>query len=162
MNEVEIRIFYYFKIWLVKLWVWICILTVTIGTRNKIQGQFIIFSLFPHFFLFELNGVLESILRKMTHWLNRTVRVSKGNMKGVKTKPLTKTKEHVLKQTLLLLSLFIVNPENCKRILSQKYKVVSKNHSFWQNNLLYVEDPLSKKWFHYSDYGILKHGFKVF
>ena len=38
---------YYFKIWLVKLWVWICILTVTIGTRKKIQGQFIIFSLFP-------------------------------------------------------------------------------------------------------------------
>ena len=28
-------------------WVWICILTVTIGTKKKIQGQFIIFSLFP-------------------------------------------------------------------------------------------------------------------
>ena len=115
--------------------------------RDQKQNSRSIYHLFsfPHFFLFELNGVLESILRKMTHRLNRTVRVSKGNMKGVKTKPLTKTKEHVLKQTLLLLSLFIVNPENCKRILSQKYKVVSKNHSFWQNNLLYVEDPLSKK-----------------
>ena len=93
---------YYFKIWLVKLnWVWICILTVTIGTRKKIQGQFIIFSLFPLWI--KRSSRINS---KIERWLipqigkSKSKRPFKGDMKGVKTKPFTKTGELVFKQTI--------------------------------------------------------------
>ena len=132
--------------------------------RDQKQNSRSIYHLFSFFLIFSL-------------WIKRSSRINsteddsltKSNCSSLKrehercqNKAIDKDQGTCFETNTFLFSLFIVNPKNWKNIFSQKYEVVSKNHSFWQNNLLYVKDPLSNKWFHYSDYGILKHGFEAF